>query len=56
MNLPAGNVVSYSPHAIKTVANHGSEPLELMATMLLEPNASIVAYEGWPSPIRPNLQ
>jgi hypothetical protein len=44
-NLSAGQAVSYSPRAIKTVTNHGPAPLVLMATMLLDPNEPMVAFE-----------
>ena len=45
INLSAGQAVSYSPRAIKTVTNHGPAPLVLIATMLLDPNEPMVAFE-----------
>jgi quercetin dioxygenase-like cupin family protein len=43
MNLNAGTVISYSPNAVKTLVNRGSEPLVVMAMMLLGPDAPMVA-------------
>lgn len=46
MNLNAGQSISYSPHAVKSVANRTSKPLVLMASMLLDPNEPVVSYEN----------
>jgi quercetin dioxygenase-like cupin family protein len=46
MNLSEGAVISYSPNAVKTVANLTSKQLVLMASMLLDPNEPMVVYEG----------
>jgi hypothetical protein len=56
MNLSAGQVITYSPDAAKTVANHGSQPLVLIATMLLDPNEPMVTFMDWPPIFQPSLQ
>jgi quercetin dioxygenase-like cupin family protein len=47
MNLTAGQSISYSPHAVKTVANRTGERLVLMASMLLDPDEPVVTYDDW---------
>lgn len=46
MNLAAGQSISYSPAAVKIVANPTSKPLVIMASLLLDPNESMVDYES----------
>lgn len=51
-----GDSISYSPKAGTTLANFGSEPLTLVATLLLNPNEPVFDYDYWPPPSRPHLQ
>lgn len=46
MNLSAGRSISYSPHAVKTVANITSEQLVLMVSLLVDPNEPEITYEN----------
>lgn len=55
MNLSPGVVISYSPDAVKTLANHDSAPLVLMATMLLDHGQPMVAFEDGPALFISNL-
>ncbi len=56
MNLAAGQSISYSPNAVKTVANLTSKRLVLMASMLLDPDEPLVTYENWSPLFQPDLQ
>jgi mannose-6-phosphate isomerase-like protein (cupin superfamily) len=55
MNLTAGQSISYAPHAVKTVANRTGERLVLMATILLDADESMVAYDDWSPLFQPDL-
>jgi len=56
MNLAAGQSISYSPNAIKTVANLTSKQLVLMASMLLDHDEPMVVYESVLPLVQPVLQ
>lgn len=49
MNLTAGQSISYSPHAVKTLANRTSKPLVLLVSLLLDPDEPLVASDDWTS-------
>lgn len=51
-----GDSITYSPKAGTTLANFGSEPLTLVATLLLKPNEPVFDYDYWPPSSRPHLQ
>lgn len=45
-----GESIAFAPNAGVTIENHSSEPLLLVASLLLKPNEPIFDYDYWPPP------
>lgn len=50
IDLSDGETIAFAPNAGKTIENHSTAPLLLVASLLLKTNEPIFAYDSWPPP------
>ena len=55
-HLSGGESIAFAANAGAKIANLGSEPLLLVATILLEANEPVFDFDYWAPPSRPNVQ
>ena len=55
-HLSDGQSIAFAANAGATIANLSSEPLLLVATILLEANEPVFDFDYWAQPSRPNVQ